>query len=215
MGGGAQRVGGVLDLVGALLLLAADVEQRDARPLQFHRRSRIGRAHHRELDQIARVAFGVRAQVQHHHVVVAQRRQQGGERGAVDPGDHAQRQFGHRHQRAGIARRNAGAGLAALHQIDRDAHRCRLGAANRLARLFLPRDDSGGVDDFGMRGQIGVVFQAVANRGLVADQEEPHFRKAPARAGDAGEHHRQPLIAAHRVDGNPGTGGHRARVPGW
>ena len=49
----AQDRGGLLELVGALQFLGADVEQLHARPLELEHDPRIGRAHHRELDEIA------------------------------------------------------------------------------------------------------------------------------------------------------------------
>ena len=47
---------------------------------------RIGRSHHRELDQVLGVALGVGAKVEHHAIGVAERRQQGGEAGRSIPG---------------------------------------------------------------------------------------------------------------------------------
>jgi hypothetical protein len=74
----------------------------------------IGRAHDRELHEVARVALGVGAKIEHHQIVVAQRRQQRGQRGPVDPRHGAQRQLGDRHQRAGIAAADGCPGLAGL-----------------------------------------------------------------------------------------------------
>src|SRR3546814_9346603 len=59
-----------------------------------------------------------------------------------------------------------------------------------------------------MRRQLGVILEAGANPFLVTDEDELHALESTARTRDASEHHRQPLIAAHRIDGNPGAGRH-------
>jgi hypothetical protein len=82
----AQDCGGVLELVGSLQFLGADVEELHPRPFEVEHHARIGRAHHRELDEVAGVGLGVRAEIEHHEVVVAEGREQRGERRPVDPG---------------------------------------------------------------------------------------------------------------------------------
>ena len=84
LGGLTQDLRGVANLARALLVLAADVEQADARPLQLEDDACIGGAHDRELDEVARIALGIGAEVEHDDVVVAQRRQRRGERRSVD-----------------------------------------------------------------------------------------------------------------------------------
>ena len=82
-----------------------------------------------------------------------------GERGAVDTRQCAQRQLRHRHQRAGVAGGHRGPRAPLLHQVDRDAHRRLLRAANRLARLFAGVDDFCGVDDLAMLAErLGWLF---------------------------------------------------------
>ena len=67
-----QDRSGVADLVRALHILGADVEQRNARSFDAERDPCIGGAHHGKLDQVARFAFGVGAKVEHHEIIFAQ-----------------------------------------------------------------------------------------------------------------------------------------------
>ena len=89
-GGNPELAGGVAQLASALGFFAADVEQPHARFGQARDDPRIGCAHDRELDQVARIAFGIGAKIEHHQVVLAERGQQRGERGPVDPRHRAQ-----------------------------------------------------------------------------------------------------------------------------
>ena len=104
-----------LQLIGALHLLGADVEQaRRAAARRPEHGARIGRAHHRELDEIVahrtRCSRRDRACTRSLSPSVGSKR---GERRAIDARHGAQRELGHRHQRAGIAGRDRGAGAPA------------------------------------------------------------------------------------------------------
>ena len=157
-----------------------------------------------------RVAFGVGAEIEHDEVVVAERRQQGGERRPVDARHGAQRQLGHRHQRAGIAAGDRGLGLAVLHRGDRAAHRGGLGAADRLARLVVAGDDVVAMDDLGDRARArGWLGELGADRVLVAEQEEGEVVAPLIGERGAGDHHRRADIATHRVDCDPRRAAHR------
>jgi hypothetical protein len=70
------------------------------------------------------------------------------------------------------------------------------------ARLVVRGDDVRCVDDLRRGREIRVVLQTLANLRLVADEDELHAFESTARTRDAGEHHRDPLVAAHRIDGD-------------
>jgi hypothetical protein len=99
----AQRGGGVADFSGALLVLAADVEQCDARAGEVHRDAGIGCPHHGELDEVLGLDLGIRAEVEHDHIVLAQRWKQRCKCRPINARYGAKRKLGHRHQCAGIA----------------------------------------------------------------------------------------------------------------
>ena len=145
--GVAKHGGSRLELVGALELLGPDIEQLHARPIELEHDPRIGGAHHRELDEVARIAFGIGAEIEHYDIIVAERRQQRRERRPVDARKGAQRELGHRHHRPGIAAGHHGMSRALLHRVDGSPHGAGLGAADRLARLVRSGDHVGAVDD--------------------------------------------------------------------
>ena len=156
--GGGEHRGGVAQLLGALDFFGADVEQADHRLVEAVDDPRIGRAHHRILHEVARVGFGVGAQIEHHHIMRLQGRHDRGERGAIDPRHGAQRDLAHRHQRAGVAGTHRSASRACLHRVDGKAHAGGLGAADRAARQFIAADHILAMEDFGRGTQVRVVF---------------------------------------------------------
>jgi hypothetical protein len=127
-------------------------------------------------------------------------RQQGRERGAVDAGHRAQGKLGDRHQRAGVTGTDRRAGIAALHRVDRHAHRCGPGPPQRLAGLFLTADHVGGMEDFGRTAQVGMLVQRGLDPLLIAHEQEVETVMAPARKRGALNHHAHAFIPAHRVD---------------
>ena len=150
---GAQRLGGQAQRVVALQFLGADVQQADGRRGQPEHGAREHVAHHGELDQVARVALHVGAEVQHHHVA-ARRGADRGHRRAVDAGQRLDDDLGERQQRAGVAGGDHAGRLAAGDGVDRDAHR---GAAHpqRGGRLHVVADRLGGVADRRRRRRRG------------------------------------------------------------
>jgi hypothetical protein len=152
------------------------------------------------MDEVARVAFGVGAEIEHDDVVVAQGRQQRGERRPVDPRHRAQRQLGNRHQGAGVAATDRGAGIARLHRVDRHAHRRGLGAAQGLAGFVVAGDDVVGMEDLGRRPQVRVAFERFLDPHLVAAEQELEAIMLAAGQSRAFDHDAHADIAAHRVD---------------
>jgi hypothetical protein len=66
------------------------------------------------------------------------------------------------------------------------------------------------MDDLDMLAEARMAFQLLANRHFLTDQKELHSLKPVTRPRDARQHHRQPVVAAHRIDGDPGLVGHDA-----
>ena len=119
----------------------------------------------------------------------------------------AQRELGHRHQRAGVAGADRGVGLAVLHRVDREAHRGRLGAADRLARLFVAGDHIRGWRIVGRAAQVrgGARARPWIWR-FVAEQQELEASRSPAPRGRRAGDHRahgppSPPIASTAIAG--------------
>ena len=204
----AQHRGGFLELVGALQLLGADVEQLDPGRCDFEHGAGIGGAHDRELDEVLRVAFGVGAKVEHDQVLVAEAGQQRSEGGAVDPRHGAQRELGDGHQRAGVAGRQGGVGMVVLHRVDRHAHRRAARPADRLARLFARGDCLGRVVDGDRAGDRLVARQLGIDQRLVTVKVEQERGILATRGGDPGDDCRRADVASHGVDRDPRAGSH-------
>jgi hypothetical protein len=104
----AQQLAGALDRLVALDLFLADVQQPDARVLLAVDGRDQRAAHHRELQQVLGGAVDVGAEVQHGGVAAELVRHHRGDRRAVDALERLQHVARHRHQRAGVAGRDAG-----------------------------------------------------------------------------------------------------------
>ena len=90
----------------------SDIEQATAARGQHD--PRIGRAHYRELDEVAGVALGTGAEIDHicHPVSAAARRARAGRCRAA-----CATRLGHRHQRAGVAGRNGAIGRSPISRL--------------------------------------------------------------------------------------------------
>ncbi|PAV93233.1 hypothetical protein WR25_13352 [Diploscapter pachys] len=64
-------------------------------------------------------------------------------------------------------------------------------------------------------GEVGMGLQPLRHLRLVTHQEEAHALEPAACRGDASQHDRQPLVAAHRIDGDPGSVGHGCACIQW
>ena len=195
-------LGRFLQFVRALQFLGADVEQLHARQLELKHDPGVSGAHHRELDEVVGVALGIGAEIEHHDIIGAQGRQHGGERRPVDAGHGPQCQLGHRHQRAGIPAESA-AWASFLYRGDGAAHRAGLGAADRLGRLVVARDDVLAMDDLADVGEAAMLGELDADRVFVAEQHEAEIVAAVPGVGGARDHHFRAGIATHRVDCDP------------
>ena len=155
-------------------------------------------AHHGELDQVARVALHVGAEVQQHHVA-ARRGADRCHRRAVDAGQRLDDDLGERQQRAGIAGGDHARRLAAGHGIDRDAHR---GAAHaqRGGGLGVVADGLGRVPDVADGSGAAMALQQRGELRLVADQQEAGAGVALGGDLQTLDHHERRVIAAHGVN---------------
>ncbi len=118
----AQHAGRRPHLFDALDLLDPDVEEADRRTVDIEHDARHRRAHHRQIDEMLRVAANGRADVEHDQFA-AQGRPHRRDRGSLDRRHRMQAEFRHRHQCAGVAGRDRAIGRARLHRFDRLPHR--------------------------------------------------------------------------------------------
>ena len=199
---GAQGLGGQPQRVVAFQFLGADVQQADGGCGQPEHGAREHVAHHGELDQVARVALHVGAEVEQHHVAA----RRGADRrhgGPVDAGQGLDHDLRERQQRAGVAGGDHAGCLAAGHRVDRDAHR---GAAHAQRRggLGVVADRLGRVPDGAGGGGAAMALQQRVQLCLVADQQEACAGMALGGDLQTLDHHERRVIAAHGV--------HRQRV---
>jgi hypothetical protein len=106
----------------------------------------------------------------------------------------------HGHQRAGVAGRDSGIGLAAAHRIDGEPHAALAAAlAQSLARLGIHGDEDIGVENLGTLLQLRVALQQRRNAAAIADQEKAQVRMPDRRQGGARNHHVGAKITPHDV----------------
>ena len=189
-------------MLGALGFLGSDIEQAHARRIMAMHDAGIGSTHDRELDEVARVAFTIRAEVEHDHVLILERGDQRSQRGPVDTAHGAQREFGHRHQGTGVARADGSAGGTALYRIDGEAHAGGLGAAQRLGRLLVTADHIVAMKYLGRPGQARMMLQCGLDARAVANQQELELVMTATRERGTFYHDAHALVAAHRVNGD-------------
>ena len=168
------------------------------------------RAHHRELHEVIVVAVGVGAEVEHHGV--AARRGHGrDDGGTVDARHHAEHETGGCEQRAGIAGRHARRRLALFDEVDRDAHRRVLLAAERVLRTLVHGDDFGRLDE-----TTAVVVECGAEQRThdfaATDDDQSQVGCGREDIECRGNGDFSAVVTAHRVHGYGQAGGHaRAR----
>ena len=108
------------------------------RPVEAEQHPRHGAAHHGEIDQVLGIGADRGAEVEHDRVAPAASARCAAIAGRSIPAMVSQVEFGHRHQRAGIAGRDRDVGVALLDGVDGEPHRGLPAAlAQRLARLVV------------------------------------------------------------------------------
>ena len=128
------------------------------------------------------------------------RRPQGRNRRPFDAGHRPQHQFRDRHQRAGIARRNGGIGVARLHCLERQPHARAFAVAQCLARLFVHRDDEVGMDDTRLGCECRILLQYRFDAGLLTEENESQRRLTIKRQRRPGDDDLRAVVSSHSVE---------------
>ena len=196
----AQDLGGQAQALVALQLLRADVEQAEGGRGQAEHGAGEDLAHDGELDQVARVALHVGAEVEHHHVA-ARRGADGGERRPVDLRQRLDHDLGQRHQRAGVAGGDHAGRLARRHGVDRQAHGAVPALPQRGGGLHVGGDGVGRVAQAAQPRGALAQRQHAAEPGLVADEQEARLGMALGRELQPVQHDVGRVVAPHGVDG--------------
>ncbi|OIQ64435.1 hypothetical protein GALL_540130 [mine drainage metagenome] len=191
-----------LQLGMALVFLGADIQQAHARPHQLQPVARIRRAHHGILQQVFGIGLDVGADVQHHvEAALVARGPKAGDRRAIDAGDLAQPDHRQRHQRAGIARRNAGTGFTAFDQINSHAHGRIFFVAHRQCRRLIHPHHFRGMMNTQTRICLRMMdAQLRLDRVLQANQYDIE-RRIARKTFQCGRHgHNLSVIATRRIN---------------
>ena len=159
-----------------------------------------GRAHHREIDEMARIGADRRADIEH-DALAAHGRPQAGDRRPVDLRHRLQAELRHRHQRAGIAGRDGDVGLAGLGRVDGAPHRGLVAAiAQGLARLVVHLHRDLGVMEGRDRLELGMGVEQRQDLLLVAEDDEARIGAALQRQRSARDDDSRAVIPAHRIE---------------
>ena len=123
---------------------------------------------------------------------------------AVDVRHRAQAELRHRHQRAGIAGRNADIGLAVLDRFDRLPHGGFPAAlTQRLAGLVVHRNGNVAMGEGGNRLDARQACQHRLDRLGFAEQQEADVGTALHDLLQGGQDDGRALVAPHHINGNP------------
>ncbi len=174
----AQRFSGVLHRLDALHFLDADIEQSDGRLLQIEQNTAPWRCPSARATQMILASAPIEAPRSSTMNSPPQRRPDRARwPGLSTPSSMVQIELGHRHQRAGVAGRDADIGFAALDRIEREPHRRHASSvAQRLARFVVHLDGDIGMDDARDSFQRGVFVEFGLNARGIADQEKLRVR---------------------------------------
>ena len=198
----AQKAPGLADGFNTLHFFDADVEQANAWLADAEQAARHRRAHDRIGDELISVSADGGAHVEHDGTAL-QRGPDGRNcraRHTLDGGEH---QLGHGHQRAGIASRNGGVGIALLHRVNGQPHAGGLAAAaDGLRRLVVHGDGNIGMVDAGaaLEGRQPVKLGIYARR--IPEQHEAQLRPFGQRERGARQHHSRAVVSTHGVKRN-------------
>src|SRR3984957_13134572 len=186
-------------LLDALDLFGPDIEETNGGRVDVEHNARHRRAHHRQIDEMLRIAANARADVEHDRLA-AQGRPHRGDRGPLDRRHRVQAELGHRHQGAGVAGGDRAIGRARFHRFDRLPHRRDAPpGAQSLAWLVAHLDRDVGVKNARLGGQRGMTLENGPDHALVAIEKKLNVGKAFESEGCGGEDDRWPVIAPHRV----------------
>ena len=201
-----------LDVLVAFHFLGADVQEPDRRPLDMKNGARHRGTHQRIIGKLLGRRADVGADVEN-DAFRLDRRPQGRDRRPFDTGHRPQHEFRDRHERAGIARRNRGIGVARLHRFERQPHARAFAAAQCLARLFVHRDDEIGMDDTRLGCECRILLQYRFDAGLLAEKNEPQRWLTIKRQRRPGDHDLRAVVSAHCVECDRFWARHPCRLP--
>jgi hypothetical protein len=120
----------------SLRVFLTDVEQADSRIGDAEHVARDDRAHGGELRELQRRRLRVGAEIEDVCVAAVSGRHRRHDGSAFDGSHGLQDEVRHRRERTGIAGTDHGARPTVFHEVDGDAHRGVLAAADRFARVF-------------------------------------------------------------------------------
>jgi hypothetical protein len=121
----------------------------------------------------------------------------------LDAREHLELEFGHCHQRAGIARRHHRIGFLLLDRVDRKPHRRPAAAgAQSLARLVLHAHGDIGMDEFRYSGEGRILGKKRRDLIGVAKKQKLAVGAARQRKVGAGNDHGWTMVSPHRIERN-------------
>ncbi len=192
----AQPFVRLTDLVMPLHLLGADIEDTYGRLLDAKNGACISFAHNREGNELCRVCFKVRADIQHDAPPPKSRPRRGHCR-TVHAIHLAQDQHGDRHQGTRIARRNCSARVAIFNVMNSIPHRGSLAAPKGLAGFHVAGHMKIGVNDFDTLRRFG---QERLQLSFVTMQTHGGIRTRRKKELCARDRHIGGLVAPHCVN---------------
>ncbi len=199
--GGFEELRRLLDDIVALDVFLADVQQAYGGTLDAVDGGDQRASHDRELDELLGGAVDVGAQVERRGHAFA-RRQLRRDGGPVDAGQGLEHEARNRHQGAGVAGRDASLRRPVLDEIDGDAHRRILLAAQRACGAFAHFDHFGRSvhGDSVERGRTDSV-EHLSDVGFASDQDDARVRCLLQKSDRCMNGDGRPVVAAHRVHG--------------
>ncbi len=139
------------------------------------------------------------------------RRQLRCDRRTIDAGQRLQHEARDRHQRAGVAGRHAGLRITVLDEVDRDAHRRVLLAAQSVRRRLVHRHDLAcRMHDDALHQRRRRLGERAANRVLETHEDHARVRRGGEEIERRGNRHRRAVVPSHGVDCD--RDGHGRRV---
>lgn len=210
----AQHLGGELDVLVALHLFGANVQQGHQRRLHAEHDAGEGRAHDGEIDEMTRLGADIGADIENDGLAAHGGPQRGDSR-ALDAVERTELELGHGHERAGVAGRDGGGGLAILHGLDRPPHGRLAATAQRLAGLVVHAHHIGGRANFDDLDKPRLAGDQLFKLVLTSVQQKTRARMTDARNGDAVDHGTGGVVATHGVDRDDKRTGFGRISHGW
>ncbi len=158
--------------------------------------------------RLAALALGVGAEVEDHRLAAPGRHERG-DRRPLDPRQGLEHELGERHEGAGVAGRDRGAGPSLFDRIDREPHAGVAALTQHLRRLGVGADVIRRVLDHAPGRQLAPPPEQGGQSRLIAKQQESQARETLPRHVSACEHDLRRMIAAHGVESDGQAHGRR------